>query len=788
MDGRTSDRLVEPGTVLGSYRIERLLGRGGMGSVFLAHDTTLHRLVALKLLEGDQARSLVLREARNAAALNHSNICTIHEVGDAGGTPFIAMEYADGRSLRDRLDEGPLPVDDAVQYGIQAADALAYAHEHGVVHRDFKAANIIVTEAGRLKIVDFGLARRDDATLEGATTMASLVPAGVVAGTPYAMAPEQVRGEPADARSDVWALGVLLYELVSGGKPFAGASVPDMLSSILTKAPAPLRPVVPAALAAVIEKCLEKDPAQRFQGAAHVRDALAAFHSGAMARWDTLRYRLKGRRTLVAAASIVAIAALLVGMDVSGLRGWLASIFTASPIKLAVLPFENLTGDAEQEYLSDGLTDEMITQLGRLHPQRLRVIARTSSVRYKYRTAAVGDIGRDLGVDYVLEGSARREGSRVRISASLIQVRDQSTRWTDTFDRELAGVLSLQNDVARGVARALAFTLLPEQQNQLAAARPVNPDAYEAYLRGRSSLERLGRADLDAALRHFELALEKDPNYAQAHVGIASVWGTRQQIGAAPRNVARPAQKAALQKALDLDETLPEVHLEWAGYSAWGEWDWPAAEAHFRRALDLNPSFAEARAFYSQYLNLMKRRGEARAQIEQAIALDPLNPTVQTFFAQSERRTPEQAIARFRDVLKTTPNNGVALTGLEGALYSLGRHEEALAVQRQQARARGDTEMDEALAEAYAAGGYEGALRRQAAIVEERARSRNVARMPMVQLYLRLGEHERALDWLERAYEARDPNLPTISFRPIFDPLRGNPRFQVLLQRMKLPS
>ena len=336
-----------PGMTLGSYRIERLLGRGGMGSVFLAYDTKLHRHVALKLIEGgadgDARRSRLLREARSAAALNHPNICTIHEVGDAAGSGFIAMEYADGRCLRDRLDEGALPLDEALRYGIQASEALGYAHDHGVIHRDFKAANVIATAAGRLKIVDFGLARREDTLVAAATTMASLVPAGGAAGTPYAMAPEQVRGEATDARADIWALGVLLHEMVSGAKPFEGATAPELFSAILRDAPASMPGHVPVDVRAVVERSLQKAPERRYQHASEVRAALEAIQTRTSAIPSTRPIRLARQRWLIAAASLVVTAALLVALNFAGSRDWLSGNTGATgPVTLAVLPLENL--------------------------------------------------------------------------------------------------------------------------------------------------------------------------------------------------------------------------------------------------------------------------------------------------------------------------------------------------------------------------------------------------------------------------------------------------------------
>jgi tetratricopeptide (TPR) repeat protein len=319
----------------------------------------------------------------------------------------------------------------------------------------------------------------------------------------------------------------------------------------------------------------------------------------------------------------------------------------------------------------------MITQLGRLHPRRLSVIARTSSMRYKDRDTPIDQIGRELGVDYVLEGSTRREGSRVRINATLIQVRDQAQRWTDSFDRELAGILSLQSDVARGVARSLALTLLPAEQTRLSRIRPVNPEAYEAYLRGLSHVEKLTRADLDAALQYFESALEKDSAYALAYLGIGFVWSGRQQMGFVAPSEARSRTRAALAKAFELDDTLPDAHFHLALQSTWTDWDFAAAEPHFQRAIDLNPNHAQARAYYAHYLMILRRPDEAMSQMQRAVELDPLNPLIQSLHggALLMVRRFDEALVQYRNVLRTAPASPLALGGVANALDNLERYE-----------------------------------------------------------------------------------------------------------------
>ena len=783
---------LEPGAKLGSYAIERSLGRGGTGAVFLAHDTTLHRQVALKVLDapadGERARARVLREARNAAALNHPNICTVYEVGEADGRAFIAMEYVEGRPLSDRLARSALPVAEAVRYGIEVADALAYAHDHGVIHRDLKAANAIVTPTGRVKLVDFGLARRDDALLADATTMPSLAPTGVAAGTPYAMAPEQVRGGVTDARTDIWALGVLLYEMVSGGKPFGAVTIPELFSSILRDAPAPLPNAVPVDVQSVIERCLEKEPERRYQRAVEVRTELEAIHAGTMPRSATWRAQVRRRPWMASGVAGLVVAGLLVGANVGGVRERFSGSPPAGSIKLAVLPFENLTGDPEQEYFSDGLTEEMITQLGRLHPQRLSVIARTSSMRYKNRDAPIDQIGRELGVDYVLEGSARRDGSRVRISATLIQVRDQTQRWADSFDRDLAGILTLQSDVARSVAGSLRLTLLPAERTRLAGARPVNPETYEAYLKGYFHAQKETPADLDLALKYFETALQKDLTYAPAHTGIAFVWTARNQMGYVPPGEAAPRVKAAAMKAIELDPALPLAHYA-LGMAAWGEWDWETNEREFRRTIELDPNLAEVRAFYSHLLIALKRPDEALAQIERALQLDPFNAFIQALYGVDLYfvRRYDEAIAQLQSALKTSPDLPFAHCVLGAAFNLTGRPEQALHGAEGCLEHYGP-DVKDALARGYSEAGYPGAMRRVADLLAKGVSGTYVSPGDVFTAYLHAGQKDLALQWLSKLVDARDPNVYGAARDPfVNDSFRDDPRFHEIVRRTRLP-
>jgi len=467
-------------------------------------------------------------------------------------------------------------------------------------------------------------------------TRQSLTAPGMVAGTLAYMAPEQLKGRPADERSDIWALGIVLHEMATGTRPFQGQTGFELTAAILNQ-PVPEVPAsVPAPLANVVARCLAKEPGERCQPSSEVRAALEAVASGqAVARMpgpatapgpraaEMPRRRWMGRAAAGVLGLAVIAAGVLFGLDVGGVRSRVLG--RGNVIKRAVLPLANLSGDAGQEYLSDGLTQELIAQLGRLHPETLSVIARTSVVRYKKTDKPVDQIGRELGVDYILEGSAKRQGDRVRIAAELIKVTNQTQVWADTFDRELSAILQVQGQVAQSVAKALAVRLLPAEEARLAVARTVNPEAYDASLRGSTLWQSLTAADLDAAQRDFELALGKDPSYAPSHAGLACVWLVRGQGSVTGTAETSSRAKAAAQQAIALDDSSAEAHEALASVLTWSDWDWAGAGREWARALELNPNGANAHAYYAHYLAIMGRAAEGVAHSERAIELDPFN-------------------------------------------------------------------------------------------------------------------------------------------------------------------
>jgi len=487
------------------------------------------------------------------------------------------------------------------------------------------------------------------------------------------------------------------------------------------------------------------------------------------------------------------VLALVAGLDVGGLR---SRIFGGEgrgeqTIKLAVLPFENLTGDLEQEYLCDGLTQEMITLLGRLHPESLGIIARTSVMRYKKTDTPIDQIGRELGVEYVLEGSARREGNRVRISAELIHTGNQTQLWGDVFEREMAGILALQNDVAREVAKALALKLLPSEQTRLAQARPVNPEAQEFYLKGSFHFGKGTPGDLDIAEKYFDLALEKDPSYAPAYAGRAWVWLVRNQFGLVSPEEAGPKAKAAALRALELDENSAGTHEALASVRFLIDCDWDGARESFLRAIELNPNVATAQAMYAHFLLIMGHGEEALAHSKRSIDLDPFNPSLQglySFVLYAQRRY-EEAIAAARKALSFQPDSGIGMSGLFLPMHEMeGMEKEAFEAAKALAKAAyRDPRVDAALHEGYARGGYAEAMKRTAEALVARLPEAFALPSDIASWYAMAGEMEKAIEWLEKGLDPHDPVLPYIGCYRCYDDLHSEPRFQELLRKMRLP-
>jgi len=753
------------GTRLGSYEVVGPLGAGGMGEVYRARDTRLGREVAIKVLPAEVAShpdrlARFEREARTVAGLNHPNIVVLHSVEDVGGTRFLTMELVEGQSLDHQGTPGGLPVARVVELGIALADALSAAHEKGIVHRDLKPANVMLTREGRVKVLDFGLAKLAENSssadyTQAATMTTPLSGVGQVLGTVPYMAPEQIRGETADARTDIFALGVVLYELASGKRPFAGATSADVTSAILRDMPAHLAPVD---LDRIVTRCLEKNPRERYQSALDVMNDLRAL-----------------RRAL--------------DQGTSGAQQKTAPEATAS---IAVLPFVNRSANADDEYFSDGLADELLNALAKI--KGLRVTARSSAFHFKGKDTRVSEVGQALDVATVLEGSVRKAGNRVRISVQLVSVANGSPLWSESYDRTLDDIFAVQDDITQSVVKELRATLLGEEADseasgrakadvaKAAKGRAADPEAHRLYLQARHLLERLNRQDTVRAIEYLDQALKIDPEFALAWATLGGAYATESGRGWGPKVEGLARARQSIQRALELEPDLAEAYVELGWLQTTYDWNFRDAAVSLAHALELAPGSTTALRRAGVLVGNLGRAEEAIGLYRRAAEQDPLSASAHSnlgsIFLELGRL--EEAELALRKALELAPQRINSRANLALVLLAQSKNEEAIAEAQREPH---EAFRPWSLAIIHHALGHDAeaelALHELLALGPEAA-------FQIAEVYGARGEIDTAFEWLERALVERDPGLVEMKISVHLRSLHGDPRWQPLVKKMGL--
>lgn len=780
------------GRTLGHYQLRSKIGAGGMGEVYRARDTRLDRDVAVKILpehlaDNPEALRRFEREAKAVAALSHPNILSIHDFGTEAGVSYTVMELLEGETLRACLPQSALDWHRAVEIGIAVAEGLAAAHAKGIVHRDLKPENIFLTEDGQVKILDFGIARVKHIVTADSETLTSLeiTRPGTIMGTIGYMSPEQVRGEEANAPSDMFSLGCVLYEMASGRRPFAHATTAETIAAILKEEPAALtyvNPKIPGELERVIRHCLEKKPGERFQSARDLAfDLKSLLGSGGGTMPTAAHARLRIRPVWI---GLAVISLVLMMTTLLYLFLWRERAIDS----LAVLPLVNTSADIEMEYLSDGITESLINSLSQL--PALRVMARSTVFSYKGQTVDPQEVGRKLKVSAVLTGKMTQRGDTLSIMAELVKVTDGSQLWGKKYEQKLANVLMLQAEIAKQISEQLRLALTTEQQQRLITPPTKNTEAYFLYTRGRYFSSNFWTADgFKKGIDQLNHAIALDPAYALAHAGLAATYYEASSVWLSP-NDAMPKVKAAALKALELDDNLAEAHTALAQALSLYEWNWGEAEKHYQRALELNPNFAQAHQYYGICL---AHRGQMEAgaeEIKQAQRLDPLTPStslslVLNYYAA---RRYDEAIAQCRKILEIKSDFYMAHS-MFGLVYEQqGKLAEAIAEFKEARRI--DPEQPFTLGylgHGYAlAGQRDEAQKMLAEMKQMAAKGTYVNPVPVAFIYVGLGEKDNAFAQLEKAYQERDENLVHYKDAPIFDSIRTDSRFTYLLRRMNL--
>ena len=823
----TQSKELIPNATLSHYRIVSKLGAGGMGEVYLAEDTKLDRRVALKILPAEVAADQTrmrrfVQEARAASALNHPNIITIHEIEQLDSMNFIATEFIDGETLRQRIRAG-MKLAEILDVAIQTASALAAAHAASIIHRDIKPENIMVRRDGIVKVLDFGLAKltersaTDSVDTEAPTSFKT--DPGTVVGTAVYMSPEQARGTEMDLRTDIFSLGVVLYEMVAGRLPFEGLSSSEVVASLLSeKEPQPLARYsreAPAELERIVSKALRKNREERYQTIKDLQldlqslkqeleferklersvppDAKTAARMVGQAREETVASSARptvgespmGQKAL-SKTSVIAVAGLfIIGLGVGGYL-----YFKSSPSgairSIAVLPFANTSNNPDTEYLSDGISESLINSLAQM--PGMKVIARSSSFQYKGKDVDAQKIAKALGVEAILMGRVAQRGDTLLISVEMVDARDKTQVWGEQYNRKTADILQIQSEISREVAEKLRLRLTTGEQLQLVRRERANPQAYELLLKGRFHEHRGGTEDLRRAVEYYQQAIAVDSTYGPAYAALSLSYNDLVGYSLLDPKEFMPKAEAAARKALELEESLDEAHLALATLKT-STWQWVDAEREFKRAIELNPNLFRAHNTYSAYLSAVGRHEEAISEMKRAQELDPLSlfADAELGFALYKARKYDQALEVLKKSLELDPNYPLTHTYLALTYAAKGMPAEAIAEHKESMRLGINTPgMQIYLGAAYAQAGDLGAAQKILRQLEASREYVSPGELPV--LYAALGKREAAFASFEKAYQARDQQLQYLGIEPAFDGLRSDARFKDLMRRVGLPQ